>query len=102
MVTTADAGCPNYSRSSWFTFVLMDKELLTIAPVAKSCGAIEFTDTDGLRSMFGIKRSLAYELLGAGAIRGVSLRRRGRSRGKRLFDVASVRAYLNSCGEPNE
>lgn len=32
-------------------------------------------------------------------IRGVSLRRPGQLRGKRLFDVASVRAYLNSCQE---
>jgi hypothetical protein len=78
----------------------MDKEIVTIAPVANACGAVEFTDTDGLRSMFGIKRSLAYQLLGAGDIRGVSLRRQGRSRGKRLFDVASVREYLQSCAEP--
>jgi hypothetical protein len=77
----------------------MDK-ILTIAPVAKACGAVEFTDVEGLRAMFGIKRSLAYQLLGSGTIRGVSLRRQGRNRGKRLFDVASVRAYLNSCAEP--
>jgi hypothetical protein len=79
----------------------MDKETLTVttAPVMKACGAVEFTDTDGLRSMFGIKRSLAYELLGAGLIRGTSLRREGRTRGKRLFDVASVREYLKSRTE---
>jgi hypothetical protein len=54
----------------------------------------EFVDAPGLQARFGIKRSLAYTLLGDGAIRGVSLRRRGQLRGKRLFDVASVRAYL--------
>jgi hypothetical protein len=70
---------------------------LTSAPLTASDGAPEFCDTDGLRSMFGIKRSLAYELLNAGEIRGVSLRREGRSRGKRLFDVASVCEYLHSC-----
>jgi hypothetical protein len=56
----------------------------------------EFLDAAGLQTRFGIKRSLAYTLLGDGAIKGVSLRRRGQLRGKRLFDVASVRAFLRS------
>jgi hypothetical protein len=42
-----------------------------------------------------IKRGLAYTLLDEGVIEAVSLRRRGQSRGKRLFDVASVRRFLN-------
>jgi hypothetical protein len=54
----------------------------------------EFLDAAGLQSRFGIKRSLAYVLLGDGLIRGVSLRRRGQLRGKRLFDVGSVRTFL--------
>ena len=53
----------------------------------------EFVDAEGLRNIYGIKRSLAYALLADGSIRGVSLRRRGQLRGKRLF---SVRSYLNS------
>lgn len=56
----------------------------------------EFVDLDGLRRGFGIKRSLAYELLSEGLIKGVSLRRRNCVRGKRLFQVDSVRSYLNS------
>ena len=56
----------------------------------------EFLDASGLQSRFGIKRSLAYALLADGAIRGVSLRRRGQLRGKRLFAVDSVRAFLRS------
>lgn len=56
----------------------------------------EFLDAAGLQSRFGIKRSLAYALLADGAIRGVSLRRRGQARGKRLFAVDSVRAFLRS------
>jgi hypothetical protein len=55
----------------------------------------EFVDAPGLQSRFGIKRSLAYVLLADGAIRGVSLRRRNQTRGKRLFSVDSVREYLN-------
>jgi hypothetical protein len=69
----------------------------TTAPVTASPASdAEFVDAPGLHSRFGIKRSLAYALLSEGAIRGVSLRRRGHQRGKRLFDVASVRAYLAS------
>jgi len=54
----------------------------------------EFVDVDGLRRTFGIKRSLAYQLLADGFIKGVSLRRRNATRGKRLFQVDSVRAFL--------
>jgi hypothetical protein len=54
----------------------------------------EFVDCDGLRQGFGIKRSLAYSLLQSGAIKGVSVRRKGALRGKRLFSVDSVRAFL--------
>jgi len=54
----------------------------------------EFCDVRGLDRLFGIKRSLAYTLLAEGLIKSVSLRRRGHIRGKRLFIVASVRAYL--------
>ena len=69
----------------------------TIAPVhALPVQSAEFVDCNGLRLAFGIKRSLAYELHAQGLIRGVSLRRRGQVRGKRLWDCASVRAYLKA------
>lgn len=54
----------------------------------------EFLDAKGLRERFGITRSLAYALVADGAIRSVSLRRRGQVRGKRLFVVDSVREFL--------
>ena len=69
--------------------------LLTIAPLAISAGAdAEFCDLPGLHARFGIKRSLAYQLLGDGKIRGVTLRRKGRVRGKRLIEIQSVRDFL--------
>ena len=75
----------------------------TTPPVTASApNDVEFVDAPGLHSRFGIKRSLAYTLLAEGAIRAVSLRRRGRLRGKRLFDVASVRSYLKSRMEGRE
>jgi hypothetical protein len=55
---------------------------------------VEFCGFRGLDRLFGIKRSLGYQLAAEGLIKSVSLRRRGQLRGKRLFDVASVRAYL--------
>jgi hypothetical protein len=68
----------------------------TTAPVqASQANDPEFVDAMGLQARFGIKRSLAYTLLADGAIRGVSLRRRNQTRGKRLFCVDSVREYLN-------
>jgi len=67
----------------------------TIAPVTASpANEVEFTDAPGLKAGWGIKRSLAYTLMEEGLIKGVSLRRKGALRGKRLFDVASVREYL--------
>ena len=54
----------------------------------------EFVDYKGLEAGWGIKRSLAYQLLNDGKIQGVSLRRRNRVRGKRLFSVNSVRSFL--------
>jgi hypothetical protein len=54
----------------------------------------EFVDCRGLEAGWGIKRSLAYQLLSDGKIKDVSLRRRNQIRGKRLFCVDSVRAFL--------
>jgi hypothetical protein len=73
----------------------------TTAPLSEAAARAswpdpEFVDCKGLEARWGIKRSLAYSLLADGLIRGVSLRRRGQLRGKRLFDVASVRTYLAS------
>jgi hypothetical protein len=72
----------------------------TIAPVHATPAYLagqepEFLDAAGLQARFGIKRSLAYSLLADGAIKGVSLRRRNQTRGKRLFCCDSVRQYLS-------
>ena len=56
----------------------------------------EFVDCKGLEAGWAIKRSLAYQLLADGKIQGVSLRRRNQIRGKRLFSVDSVRAFLRA------
>jgi hypothetical protein len=62
----------------------------------------EFVDCKGLEAGWGIKRSLAYQLLNDGKIKSVSLRRRGQSRGKRLFSVDSIRQFLHEQMEVAE
>jgi hypothetical protein len=42
----------------------------------------EFVDLKGLNSRFAIKRSLAYKLMKEGAIKGMSLRVGGATRGR--------------------
>jgi hypothetical protein len=75
---------------------LTDKTTVPLTEAAARASRInpEFVDSKGLESGWGIKRSLAYQLLAEGRIQGVSLRRRGQCRGKRLFSVDSVRQFL--------
>ena len=54
--------------------------------------ATEWTDFHGVLELFGLRRSTAYHLDAEGLIKSVSLAERG----KRLFHVPSIRAYLNS------
>jgi hypothetical protein len=56
----------------------------------------EFLDARGVQQRFSIRRSLLYELMNRGCVKSASLRRRGQSRGKRLFSVESVRQFLRS------
>lgn len=57
----------------------------------------EFVDHQGLTRMFGIRRSFAYVLVERGCIKSVSITKPGKQKGKRLFDVASVRSFLNNA-----
>jgi hypothetical protein len=67
------------------------------APVTASPASdAEFCDSLGAFARFGVRRSLLYELHHLGLIKGVSLRRRGTARGKRLWSIDSIRAYLAS------
>jgi len=54
----------------------------------------EFVDFKTLEAGWGIRRSLVYQLVNDRKIQSVSLRRAGKLRGKRLFFVPSVRAFL--------
>jgi len=56
----------------------------------------EWGDSKRIEAMFGLGRPLQYELANAGLIESVSLRRPGMAKAKRIFNVASVRNYINS------
>ncbi|MBK8477559.1 MAG: hypothetical protein IPL39_15035 [Opitutaceae bacterium] len=50
----------------------------------------------------GLGRSYLYQLIGEGKIQSVSLRQRGKTRGKRLIVADSVLAYLRTQIEPHQ
>ncbi len=56
--------------------------------------APEWMDVKEVERVFGIKRSLQYHLMGEGLIKGISLRQKGTTRGKRLLNVKSIRDFL--------
>ena len=56
----------------------------------------EWLDSAGVEARFSIRRSLLYQLLDDGLVKSISLRRRNCLRGKRLFSVDSIRAWLSA------
>jgi hypothetical protein len=54
----------------------------------------EFAGHAKIRELFGLSRTHTYRLSTEGLIRSVSLRERGKARGRRLYDVQSVRDYF--------
>jgi len=74
----------------------LSENYLTDSPVEPSRFLTpEFLDVDQVRVYFGIKQTLLYRLLSEKKIRAVSIRQSGKTRGRRLFDVASIRSFLN-------
>jgi hypothetical protein len=92
----------NRKPSNNITMTVKAKKQFTAAEVAAvERGDCEWVDFVGLKEKFSIKRSLGYALAAEGKIHSVSLRHRNRTRGKRLFSVDSVRAYLAQCSNSN-
>lgn len=54
----------------------------------------EWIDAKLAKQIFSLGRTTLYELAAAGRIRTVSLRERGKLRGKRLFSYDSIRSML--------
>jgi len=75
---------------------------LTTQPVtlgAVQVGGPEFVGYAEARALFGLSRTYLYKLGKEGRVKTVSLRARGRTRGRRLYCVDSIRALLNSSIE---
>jgi hypothetical protein len=73
------------------------KNKMTTAPMTESPdNEVEFVDSPGAFRRFSLRRVYLYELERLGLIRGVSLRKTGANKGKKLWSVASIRAYLAS------
>jgi hypothetical protein len=71
-------------------------ELTLEAVEASAAGSPEFLDAEGVEKHFDIRRAMLWRLLAEDKIRGVSIRKKGCLRGKRLFDCASIRQFLLS------
>ena len=56
----------------------------------------EWGDVKDARRTFGLKENLAYTLINTGAIESIVIRSKGKARGKRLINFASVRRLLAS------
>ena len=69
----------------------------TIQPKTAAVTSLpEFADHRTARALFGLSRSYLYNLANERKIRSVSIRRPGALKGRRLFDCASIRAFLES------
>jgi hypothetical protein len=62
---------------------------------AAAVTAPEFIEVPTMKPMFSIGRTAAFALIKARKIRSVNLRREGKTKGRRLIEVASVREYLH-------
>jgi hypothetical protein len=65
-------------------------------------GQVEWIRPSQMPIIFGISRSVGYELLSSGKIKSVVLRKRGNIRGCRLINADSVRAYLSGLAGTQE
>ncbi len=59
----------------------------------------EFADHQTAKRLFGLSRSYLYRLSGEGKIRSACLRKKGATSGRRLFDCASIRRFIESTME---
>lgn len=62
----------------------------------------EWIRVSPITKLFGISRSIAYELMAAGQIKSSLIRKRGAVKGIRLISADSVREFLEAqAGAPN-
>jgi len=59
----------------------------------------QFGRWQDVQHLFGIKRGTLYNLMAEGAVKSVSIRRKGNVHGCRLFYLPGIREYLSSLLE---
>lgn len=74
-------------------------EKLTPPTPAEIDNRPEFVDAKNATKLFGLSRSYLYKLRDEGRITAVCIRRPGNVRGRRLFDAASLRSFIQSAIE---
>lgn len=62
----------------------------------------EWGDRKDVQRYFGIRETLLYELDQAGRVESVSLTGKGKTRGKRLYNLASIRKLLRSIQQKQQ
>ena len=63
----------------------------------QSCsGDVEWLDTKAVSRRFCLSKPHLYNLLAEGKIRGASIRRRGATRGRRLWLADSIRSFIEA------
>ena len=62
----------------------------------------EWGDKKDVLRLFGIRETFLYQLDQAGRIESVAIKGKGKSRGKRLYNLASIRRLLRSLQEGGE
>jgi hypothetical protein len=70
--------------------------LKNITPANLAEIAPEFGSTTDVRRYFGIKKGTLYNLYNSGKVRGKLLRVTGDFKGVRIWDMASIRGYIDS------
>lgn len=66
-------------------------------PVAAEIIEPEFASIPNTRKLSGLSRSTLYQLESEGEIRFIRVKKEGKTRGRVLVDLASVRRFLNGC-----
>ena len=76
---------------------------LTTSPISvanvHSCFEPEFAGYKEIRLIFGLSRTHLFRLAKEGKIKSVSLRDVGKVKGRRLYNIASIRALLHESTE---
>ena len=104
---------PAFTDEQWAACLEMVKSLMTsprtsyedfqaIGPAAGVPPGPEFGDHRAVRNQFGLSRSHLYALLAEGKIRSACIRRKGAARGRRIFDLASIRRFVEANVEAKE